>query len=157
MAQFCQSCGTRFGPPPGSAGTQVDDPFPLDGLLDAYERHTSPAARTILIGGAPKKRPLRLELMADDQGALAPADRQRLKQALAGVMVWDGYLRSDVTLAGGTFICVWHIINGGAFPLSAEHATAVIDYHDTLVPTFARYAVEWPVAAAPPIDDDTER
>jgi hypothetical protein len=138
-------------------GDIAEDESYFHDVVSALEDLMAPEATTILYGGPPKKRPMRLEVFADEQGAITWDDREGLVRLLSDVATWEGYLRSEVRGEQSTNVCIWHVVNGGIFPLKAEHASAVADYQAPLLPTEGESTIPYEVADAPLLGVQVER
>jgi hypothetical protein len=76
-----------------------------------------------------------------DSNAAVPAEQYReLIDTLDEMIVREAYLVADVRVDkadGGSRVCVWHIINGGVFGLTADHGLSALFYHDGIWPNFS--------------------
>jgi hypothetical protein len=129
-ARFCSSCGN-----------DVDHEGEIDvsSVLARLQRQLAPFGPIVLLEGSRSRRPRRLALLSDNQGLLTEGDQQGFMTFLAELLVWDGYLHGILSIGGQPASCVWHIVNGDLFPLRADHARAVLLYHEDLsmvAPTF---------------------
>jgi RNA polymerase subunit RPABC4/transcription elongation factor Spt4 len=139
-ARFCPACGNS---------TAESNEVPLFAVVDVLERILSPSGATVLIGNPAKRSSRRLEVYADPNGILTSSDKERLRSLLSELIIWDAYLHSEVVIDGRTVSCVWHIINGDIFPLTAGHGGAILLYYDAVLPKGST-AVEFDEAADAP-------
>jgi hypothetical protein len=132
-ALYCPACGNAAGGEHGR-GDEAE-PLAPDAYVDAVLAILAPDGAIVLLNGPSIRRRLRLEAIADFGGLLPFGDREQLIHALSELINQEGYLYADVTDTQGSHACVWHILNGELFGLSAGHAEAVLFSFDSLSPT----------------------
>jgi hypothetical protein len=113
----------------------------------ALEVIAAPFGPVVLVERAGTKRSRRCELVTDGNGRISSFDRTRLVPLLDETLIWDGFLCAGARDRG---LCVWHIVNGDAFALGAEHAATMLAYLEALRPT--PWSESDPVVEAPELD-----
>lgn len=122
---FCPLCGNEMAQP---------EEVSVNEIIGNLEEFMAPWSRTVFLGKDEKGRTRRAEYPADELGHLSLLDRQALHQLLSELVYFDSFLSSDVLANDQPARCVWHVISGGVFSLSAVHAEFILFFHDSLLP-----------------------
>jgi predicted RNA-binding Zn-ribbon protein involved in translation (DUF1610 family) len=139
-ARFCRGCGTErpHRDAPG-AGHWVDASFEGESHAEAVlvGLNLAPFGAIVLAHRPGTKKFRRCEVLTDGYGNLPNDERQRLVGLLVDSFVWDGYLYATVLIddANHQLSCIWHVLNGELFPLTADHAQSLLLYVDGLAPS----------------------
>jgi hypothetical protein len=144
-SQRCTQCGGLLSPGQqfcGRCGAQTTDDLeeaaPVGvaaSVIGALEARLVPYGSVVLVERPGSKRSRRCEMSADSDGRISDFDLQRLMPLLEETLVWDGYLLGEIRAEDSPEAkCVWHVLNGGVFPLSGEHATSLLFYLEALQP-----------------------
>jgi hypothetical protein len=114
---------------------QLDPPESVEQIVESLCDLLPAEGRLVVCLDLALRRPQRLEVQAgDDADALTDEDRSRLMGALEAALSSEGYASVEVDGGGDWVIMVWHLVNEGVFPLVARHASAVLSFHDLLLP-----------------------
>lgn len=147
--RFCTRCGMRVdedeglatagtatnGPSYSSTIPQLDAPESVEQIVESLCDLLPVEGRLVVCLDLAFRRPQRLEVQAgDDAEALTHEDRSRLMSAVEAACNSEGYASAEVDGGGDWVIMVWHLVNQGAFPLTARHASAVLSFRDLLLP-----------------------
>ena len=124
-SQFCPTCGKSVD----EAGL-----VSVSKIIDELKQIATPFGATVLSSKPERWKTQRVEVQADEDGLLAPSERERLHALLSKLLFQDSYLCSEVTVEDKSVLCVWHVIGGGAFPLKADHAESVLLLYESLLP-----------------------
>lgn len=127
--QFCMNCGT---PNPGAR-------VPLENLglsvVAALQSVMIPYGSLVLVEKPGSKRSRRCEVRIDGDRRLSRDDLAQLLPLLEETLIWDGYLFAVIQGPDSPpASCVWHVLNGDLFGLSAEHASSLLMYLEALRP-----------------------
>jgi hypothetical protein len=128
-ASFCPSCGNHVF-------TSNDDNDYPSVVVTALENLAAPSGLIILWSG-PDKRPKRMELRVGPDGEIPSEQHRALIELLQEDLVREGYLVADIQIDGAEGTCVWHVVNGGVYGLSADHGLSVLLYNEAIWPTFS--------------------
>jgi hypothetical protein len=123
-----------------SIGTEV--------FLNLHEDLT-PFGLVALMEGPHQRRPRTLLLTADAEAFLTVDDQERFTRLFEEIVPWEGYLHAALAIGGEPTSCVWHILNGDVFPLSADHARAMLLYRLDLAGNDQNGRLRWPLSSAP--------
>ncbi len=139
-AHFCRACGAELPTFPGSSGSLLvpdssEDKWLAESILASLD--LAPNGILVVSYRPGSKRPRRCEVQADGFGSLPLDDRQHVTTLLIDSLAWDGYLFATILDEGALrqAACVWHVLNGEVFPLTADHAQSMLIYLDDLAPS----------------------
>ena len=79
--------------------------------------------------------PNRTEFYADEHGRFDEEMRTELASELERLLRSDAYLYAELNGDDGPYGCVWHVIENFMFPVTATHATALMERYPALMPS----------------------
>lgn len=161
---YCTACGARlrqganFCPACGNQIEEEEDPEThVYAIIDELERVLAPHGSVVLGRDLSKRAAVRVEVVGNEEGALAAADQDRLLDAMFECIEADGYLYAEVQSEASVGRSLWHVINGVVVPLSFWHGEAIALAYATLYPRASRYsALEWIDAPDIVVSEDNE-
>jgi len=155
----CRQCGVPISPDAmfcPACGSSVDDTelSTASIVVNNLEQFLTPSGATVLSNRTDKRRGQRLEIGTDGEGLFKPIDRNKLRDMLAKHIYLDSYLASEVTLFNRSVFCVWNAIGGDVFPLTSEHAEAVVLSYESLLPRLTTFEELHEISDAPPLNPE---
>jgi hypothetical protein len=105
-------------------------------VVTALEDLAAPEGLIILWSGV-DKRAKRMEVRVGPDGEIPSEQHRALIELLQEDLVREGYFVVDGQIDGVEGICVWHVINGGVYGLSAHHGSSVLLYNEAIWPAFS--------------------